>query len=186
MPVQAPVPLAGRLVPPPQTVPPAGLTTVDEPLVNGLPHRIVLDAGLELVLLLPNGLASVWREADPTDVVSESGPELAPSSVGVVPRPALRMLLQRGTETLASVPLAAGVRRLEPEGAPEVEVLVLGWDLRAGSLRGPGEFGSRIRLAWRPADRAGDVFSPPPVPESVAARLPAAFRLESGSQGAPA
>jgi hypothetical protein len=54
-----------------------------------------------------------------------------------------------------------------------IELVVLGWQIRAGSLRGPGDFGSRIELAWRIADRAADEFSPPPVSARVLERLAA-------------
>jgi hypothetical protein len=82
------------------------------------------------------------------------------------------------------VPLVVGRRRLLPDGGRHehpmrIELAVLGWDIRAGSLRGPGDFGSRIRLAWRSADRSVELFSTPPVVPHILPRLPVAFRMQS-------
>jgi hypothetical protein len=122
-----------------------GFTRVTQPLVNGLPRAIPLDARLKLVVALPTGVATLWRDADPAAVVSQAG---------VADGPPLRALLIRDGAVLASVPLVAGLARAIPDaGDPAlgalIELRVLGWDVRAGCLRGAGDTTSFVDLAWR-------------------------------------
>jgi hypothetical protein len=192
-----PVPIARYLVPAAERTAPAGFTAVDDALVAGLPHRVSLTEGLNLVLVVPSGLAQAWRDADPAAVVTESGPERASTPTGGPsegtghPRRApARLIVESGGATIASIPLVAGLRRHVPDAgdaelATRIELLVLGWDIRAGSLRGPGDFGSRLTLAWRTADRAGDEFSVPVVPTRVRMRLPQEFRMDTAEPEAP-
>lgn len=273
---------------------PDELARVSVQLTNGLPTTIDLDAELALVLLVPNGVATTWRDAEPAAVVSRSGPEVEPhrrpdsklhrpsgvtataaaaggaltsgtyyyevtalgpngeslpsdevsvqvsgpgkvdltwavvtgalvyrvyraarpggdqvfytsrtnsftdkgvgGSVGQAPdtpahfaaveRAPVRVLLRRGSSLVASVPLVAGLRRLVPDvGDPAlgtvIELALIGWDIRAGSLRGAGDFGSRIDLAWRRADAAVEQFEPPPLSPRVAQRLDPSLHMES-------
>jgi hypothetical protein len=51
-----------------------------------------------------------------------------------------------------------------------VEIVVLAWEIRAGTVRSGGDVGSRISLAWRDASRAPEQFSPDPIHPRVAAR----------------
>lgn len=156
-----PIPISGRLVPEVVPTPPEGFTVVEQPLVAGPIQRIPLDGGIELTLVVPTGLASAWRDADPAEVVSHSATALAPAPgsggtpAGPAPAP-VRLLVRRAGAIVASVPLIAGLRRRVPDAGGddrgvEVELVVLSWDLRAGTLRGPGQFGSRVELAWRRA-----------------------------------
>jgi hypothetical protein len=122
-----------------------GYTRATQPLVNGLPQAIPLDARLKLVAVLPTGVATVWRDADPAAVVSRAGAQDGPP---------LRVLLMRGGAVLACVPLVAGLARAIPDtGQPAlgalIELRVLDWDVRAGCLRGAGDTTSFIDLAWR-------------------------------------
>ncbi len=184
------IPVQHYLVPESAPAAPEGFTVVDERILNGLPHAIRLDPETRLVLLVPTGLAKSWRDADPEAIVSRSDEGLAPVEAGIddpvgsVERPPARLLLRSGTRTLASVPLVPGLRRCLPDaGLPDsgarVEVVILSWDLRAGSMRGAGDFGSRIALAWRYADRAVERFSTPPPNPNVVPRLEAKFKTES-------
>lgn len=150
----APVP--HLLVDPPDRAP-EGLTTLEERITAGVPRRIALDPRLALVVVVPTGIASTWLE-HPVDALAgdsaqESDPEADPAAPGVGPR--LHLLVSGGLA--ATVPLVAGLRRRLPDagaGAPAViDLAVLGWTLAVGTLLGPGEHGSRIRLAWR---RLGD------------------------------
>ena len=70
------------------------------------------------------------------------------------------------------MPLAAGGLHLGL-GA-RIDLLIRSWDLRAGSMRGAGDFGSRIDVAWRRADRGSDAFAPPPLNQTVVDRIVAA------------
>jgi hypothetical protein len=107
-----------------------------------------------------------------------------PPPVGAVDHAPARLFLRRAGETIAVVPLVADRTATVPESGDHdrgaaVELSVLGWDFRAGSLRGPGDFGSRLEIAWRRCDRAEDRFEPPPVNRRAAERLAEEFRTKS-------
>jgi hypothetical protein len=153
-----------------------------EPLVAGLPQTIVLDADVSLALALPNGLAAQWLDADPQALVSSSRRELEPHApggepAGAVLRPPLRLLLLVRSAPVAAVPLVAGLRRLVPDdGGPagvRVELEIVGWEVRAGTLRSPGDFGSFVDLAWRRADSAAERFEPPELNPMLLRRMAA-------------
>ncbi|TQJ22917.1 hypothetical protein FBZ33_3179 [Micromonospora sp. A202] len=197
-----PFPIDRYLLPETPVEVPDGFTEVRQSLTAGLPHRVELGAGVHAVLILPTGLARQWLNTDPLAVVSSSADDLAPRPAppAVPPPPALvgrvplRLVVRQGTRILGSVPLAAGLRRVCPDAGPAVaataqparaatpivvEVVVLGWLLHAGTVRGSGDYGSSIALAWRRADRAADQFGPPPINEFVWRRRPPAQRVES-------
>ncbi len=169
---------------------PAGFTPVEAKLVGGLPHRLRLTADITLVVVVPSGLAVTWRDCDPTILVSSSKAERIPTTprsgnaIGTVEHPPARLIVRRATTTVASIPLTLGLRRTIPEMGREdasrrLELIVLGWDIYAGSLRGPGDFGSRISLAWRRADQAVNDFAVPPITPYLIPRLEPGDRLES-------
>ncbi|MBQ0901073.1 hypothetical protein [Micromonospora sp. U21] len=193
-----PFPIDRYLLPETPIEVPAGFTEVRQSLTAGLPHRVELGAGVHGVLILPTGLARQWLDTDPLAVVSSSADDLAPRPAPpATPRPPalvgrvpLRLVVRQGTQILGSVPLAAGLRRVCPDAGPPaadaaapapvaVELLVLSWLLHAGTVRGSGDYGSSVTLAWRPADRAVDRFGPPPINEFVWRRRPPAQRVES-------
>jgi hypothetical protein len=126
-----------------------------EPLRDGLPHTIALDAETSLVAVLPNGLAVQWLQADPLAIVSSSHPEGDPHVPGAAtpPRAPMRLLVLAGSQPLAAVPLVAGLHRTVPDdGGPDgarLELEILGWEVHAGTLRGAGDFGSFVDFAWR-------------------------------------
>ena len=126
-----------------------------EPLRDGLPHTIALDAEVSLVAVLPNGLAVPWLQADPLAIVSSSRPEGDPHVPGAAPPPRapLRLLVLTGPQPVAAVPLVAGLHRTLPDhGGPDgarLELEIIGWEVHAGTLRGAGDFGSFVDLAWR-------------------------------------
>jgi hypothetical protein len=182
-----PIPVNRYLVPGGTPSAPDGFTLVDQEMLQGLPYVIPLDGDARLLLILPNGLAVTWRDADPAAVVTRSDEELAPAAAGfTLPiadevRPPARLLLQTGNTPAAAVPLAAGRRTFVPDSGAGVsfEIAILSWDLRAGTLRGPGSFGSRISLAWRKADAAVDQFATPPPNVRAIERLGVEFKLAS-------
>jgi hypothetical protein len=187
-----PIPIDRYLVPATVAPPSDDYTRITQALVNGLPHVIEVESGIRLVLVLPNGVAVAWRDAETTAVVSRSADQTTATSVpaqehpvGAVVYAPLRLYLERDRTTLASIPLVAGSRRTVPEAGGdgvEIELLVLAWDVRAGSLRGPGDFGSFVDLAWRRADKAGERFDVPALSPRVAARLETEFKLQSASR----
>ena len=187
--VTPPIPVSRELVPAGAPVAPDGFNVVTTGLQGGLPHVVPFEGDFSALLVVPSGVAAIWRDTDVTDIVGSSDAEVIGTArmaeeVGLVGRPAARVLLRAGGEVRASMPLAAGVRRRRPDsGEPDqgtgAEVIVIGWQLCAGSLRGPGDFGSRIQLAWRRIDRGTDRFSPPVINPHLRARLEATSRLES-------
>ncbi|MEH1029301.1 hypothetical protein Q3V37_23120 [Micromonospora profundi] len=188
-----PFPIDRYLLPETPVEVPDGFTEVRQSLTAGLPHRVELGAGVHAVLILPTGLARQWLNTDPLAVVSSSADDLAPRPAppatprapALVGRVPLRLVVRQGTRILGSVPLATGLRRVCPDTGPStgpstaVELLVLAWLLHAGTVRGSGDYGSTLTLAWRPADRAVDQFGPPPINEFVWRRRPPAQRVES-------
>lgn len=180
-------PIEQQLVPAGAPVAADALTRMTEPLTAGLPQRIVLDGDVSLVVTLPNGLALPWRDADPSALVSVSEPEVEPHApdpnalVGSVARPPLRLLVLVHGAPVAAVPLAAGRRGVVPDGggAVRIELQLLAWELRAGTLRGGGDFGSFLELAWRRADAGTDAFAPPPLNGMLMRRLVDPARLQS-------
>jgi hypothetical protein len=177
MPVPSPI-VARELVPDRAPAVPDGFTLVDEALLDGLPRRIQLGDDHVGVLVVPTGLAAEWRGAAPAAAVSASDAELLPPGPGdaAVTRVPARLLVLRGDDVAGSLPLVAGRRYLVGDdggaGGARLEVVVLAWDIRAGTLRGPGDTGARVRLAWRRADRAPGAFPAPPVHPRVRAREP--------------
>jgi hypothetical protein len=191
-----PFPIDRYLLPETPIEVPDGFTEVRQNLTAGLPHRVELGAGVHAVLILPTGLARQWLATDPLAVVSSSADDLAPrpAPTAAPPLPALvgrvplRLVVRQGTRILGSVPVATGLRRVCPDaGTPTapggtpvaVEVLVLAWLLHAGTVRGSGDYGSQLTVAWRRTDRAVDQFGPPPINEFVWRRRPPAQRVES-------
>jgi hypothetical protein len=143
---------------------PDGCTVVDSRITQGLPHAIALEGEYSLLLVVPTGLARAWLAASPTAVVTSSRPQLAP----VAPKQAVpagapaRLVVLRAGRLAGAIPLAAGASAVVPEAdfvaGTRIEVFVREWDLRAGSLRGPGDVGSRVSVAWRRIDRGAATF----------------------------
>jgi hypothetical protein len=173
---RAPIPVAAELVPVPDARAPEGFTLVDQPIDGPLPLRIPLFGSVALVLVVPTGLGRQWRDRAPEDVVSSGAGERVPLDPTAPPpeppaRPPVRLYLVRGADTMAAVPLAAGLRTTLAAGPDAlVELVVIGWEIRAGTVRLGGDVGSRITVAWRDASAAPPVFSPDPIDRRVAAR----------------
>ena len=186
----APIPIQHYLVPGQNPITPDGFTQVDQTIFGGLPHTIQIDEATALLVVAPNGLARTWRDIDPTSIVSKSDDERKPTisspkePIGFLERAPVRILVRQNGDLMASIPLVAGLRRMIPDSGRSslgvrIELYILSWDLRAGSLRGLGDFGSRISLAWRRADKAGERFSTPPVNPKLIPRLEPKFKMES-------
>jgi len=182
--------LADLLVPEPVIAVPAGFQSLAQPITTGLPATLSLSEGFQALLLLPTGLARQWTEADPGALVATSADEQqacdpsAAQPFAAADRAPLRLLVRRAGRTLGSVPLALGVvRRIADAGEAErgvaLELAATAWTICAGTVRGAGNFGSSIQLAWRIADRGVDEFGPPVVSIRVQQRRPPELRIHS-------
>lgn len=196
MPLPPPIPVDRYLVPDGPARVPAGMTRVRMPLLRGLPQEIALDAELGLVLYAPLGNAVLLRDAAPDAVVSCSEAERRPASpvepasqravavASALARAPARLVVRRAGTIVATLPLAAGLRRTVPEtgdvpGA-RIELMVLGWAIHAGTLRGAGDFGSFVALAWRRVDRGTARFELPRLDPRVAERFQGVVQSEVG------
>lgn len=168
-----PIPLDRELTPP-LVVPPPGMTPLEIRLTAGLPHAIALDGLLTLSLVMPTGVAVWWRDADPLALVDRGRVGDQDNRADPAAAPPLRLVLRRGGQRLGIAPLVAGQTLWLPRAGTGavIRFMVLEWELRAGTLKGAGDVGSRIRLAWAHAGRAPNGFELPAVPRVLARRLP--------------
>lgn len=172
-----PLPLACRYLQPPiPTAPPDDLVRLRTSLTRGLPDRIVLDQGAQLAIAAPTGGVRLWTSGQPGELVSTSQSEHA-SFDPAHPAPAdpraqapLRLYLLVDGQLAASLPLRLGALTSEPDNGVsgvQIELMVLGWEVYAASLRGPGDYGSWIELAWRRINRGASGFQAPVAPSSL-------------------
>jgi hypothetical protein len=190
-PVMTPMPMDRFLTPEEPIAIPAGFTRSRQELTRGVPFRWPLESDLSLVLLVPTGFAALWREADPDAVVSaatdETQAHTAPRGADPLERPAIRVILRKGSDTVATIPLAAGLSRVTPDGdggRTVVDLYVAGWLLHAGCMRGPGAYGSFVEVAWRRVERGANTFPLAPIDPHVAARNTALAQSAAGIPGA--
>jgi hypothetical protein len=166
------------------------LTIVHSTVLNGLPHFVDLTNQLVLKVTLPSGLMRAWLDADPSALVCSSDDERQPrpgtleEPVGAVTRSALRVTVVQGATTLSVAPAALGVRHSltaagEQVRGVAVDVALVGWAIFAGSVQGPGDFGSFVHLGWKAADEAVNELSPPPINPFLKARLDAGLTMRS-------
>jgi hypothetical protein len=155
MPLMPPIAMDRFLVSEESSVPPA-LARVRQDLVRGVPFEWTLGGDLSLALVVPTGFAVLWRDADPAVVVSEGEdglvPHAAPRGADALEQAPARLVVRKARTIRAVVPLATGLQRITPDGdgaATLAELAVVAWRLHAGTVRGPGEYGSFVELAWR-------------------------------------
>jgi hypothetical protein len=177
-----PIPVQRYLVSAQKPITPDGFTQVNVRILTGLPYTIPITDDLQLIVVLPTGLAVPWRDADATAIASSSEAELSPTTpqtdviIGDVTRAPFRLVVQQSRRIIGVMPLVAGLRRVVPDSGSntlggQVELVILEWDVRAGSVRGVGDFGSRLSIAWRLANQAIPQFSPPPLNPMLISRL---------------
>jgi hypothetical protein len=182
-------PIERYLTPEPQLLVPEGFESVSPPITSGLPFTFDLSGGFQAILLLPNGVAKDWVNIDPAAIVSEGADEQVLQSPAAGPlsldaRAPLRLMLRKAGVVLGSVAVSLGAHSLvddsgRPDRGVQLELVVLDWRICAGSIRGPGNYGSYITVAWRIANRAIDLFGPPPISERVYRRMPTHERIQS-------
>lgn len=142
------------------------------PLVSritlGLPHVMVLDPRFTLGLVAPTGLARFWLGQPKDALVSRAG-EDQPGA------PPLRLLLRGSGSALAGVaPLVLGPTRFLGASAvvaPGLRLRVTDWRIHAGSLVGPGDFGSYLSLDWQAWGPGAARFQAPVARPAVLRRL---------------
>jgi hypothetical protein len=178
------------LVPDTEPAVPTGFAVLEQVITAGLPHTFSLDPLIRVHLVVPTGLAVTVRDVDPATVLTESDPQTSPYApnpaepTGAVERAPARLHVRIAGVVAGSLPLAAGARRLlrdtgSPTDGVRVEMIVVSWRIHCGTMRGPGDYGSRLTIAWRRADAAVERFSTPPVNPLILRRLPVEFRLDS-------
>jgi hypothetical protein len=177
-------PLIALLTPAARPILAEGMMAADGPITQGLPHLVPLGPRLRAILVLPTGLARQWRDLAPATLVASAGAEQAPPAgdgPDLLARPVPRLRIQRDGVTITVLPLTAGTigHAVDATGAVRLEVQVLDWAIHAGTVVGPGDHGSFLRLGWRVADRAADRFAPLPPSEAVWRLLPPAEKMES-------
>jgi hypothetical protein len=171
---------------------PDSFTHVRQSLERGLPASLQLDDELSLALYVPTGDAVLWRDADGRAAVSVAGDETKATDATAVEDPVARaparLVLRRAGQNVAVVPLAAGLRRRLPDHGGErgalIEIWIRDFELHAGTLREPGDFGSFIDFGWRRIDRGSNRFALPPLDPRVAERFSRAIQSEVGDPSA--
>ena len=118
------------------------------------------------LLTLPTGSARAWLDTAPATPVTDGAP---------------RLRLQRDGVTVAIAPLVLGplFDVTDADARLRLTIVILGWSLHAGDLRGVGDHGSVLSLAYAAADRAADVFAPLPPSDFIIRALPPAEKTES-------
>jgi hypothetical protein len=173
-------PITRLLVPAATRTAPPDLTEATFDLTAGVPAAFPLTSELSLTVVVPTGQVQSVLDADGTAVATSDraqrlGSTGAAEAIGSVARLPARLVLQRTGTVIGSLPLVAGLRGVFPNDGgttgAAVELVVLAWTIEAGTLVGPGSFGSRVRLAWRSVGAGADTFEPPPVDPSIVTRL---------------
>jgi len=183
-------PSARLLVPAAAPALPDTFQMVQSQILNGFPHFIDLTKSVRLKITMPTGLLQPWLDADPGALVATNDDESVPRSaalseeIGAVTRPALRMAIVQNGVFLSTVPIAAGVQRTLPDDGTAIqgvviEIALASWKIFAGTVRGPGDFGSSIQLGWRFANAAANDFGPPVMNVFLWRRLLPRLRLQS-------
>lgn len=172
-----PIPVSRYLVPATPPPPPETFTTVSLPIAGGLPFTQAIDARWSVTLRYPTGLARRWLNADPHEIVSSDLTERAavPADTSDPGRDPLRLTVTLDRSTRATIPLTAGLRTFVVGGGTPpaaLELILVSWTITAGTVKGPGDFGSSLQLAWRDGAEAVEVFATPPVSPPVLLRLP--------------
>jgi hypothetical protein len=145
---------------------PAGAQLFNSPVRGGLPHSIDLFPRWRAVLSRPTGVIGWWLRRDPFEPIDHGAP---------------RLRFQLDGATVCVVPLVTGqpFRITRPDGGTPLDAMVTDWQLHAGDMRGPGNYGSFVTLAAAIADKAAQSFGPVPVSDFVIPALPKEDRTES-------
>lgn len=152
--------------PPARDVPtsgPAAPRVLERELTSGVPAKIDLDGARSLVLAVPLGVARAVLTADPQAVVFDTRVPGDPAASRDTGAAWPRLVLLSGGAIGETVPVVAGVPfalRLGATAVVEVTVDLL--VLTIGTLRSPGQFGSRLALRWRDLTLAPDTGPPRP------------------------
>ncbi len=167
-----PIDLRSTLTPPTRFVTPRGFTETTTVIRDPVPHSVAIEADTIVTMTLPTGVASAWKRL-PADTLISSG--RGDTGAG---RPPARLTVAVAGRPSTTVPLAPGLVQLIGGGAGGRHgvthlLVVLDWELRAGTLVGGVDAGSWLTFAWRRADRGVSHFSTPPPPRHLIPRLAA-------------
>ncbi len=173
------LPIIARLTPWPASLPPG----IDSPIRQGLPHQFDLLPRWRGVLVLPVGVAAPLLSMPPGTLLSshDAAPMPATEPPPLPARDAPRLRVLYDAAVVAVLPLAAGLSTdvMARDGSHRIRIHIAAWALHAGTMVGPGNFGSFIRLAATQIDHAVDEYGPVPASPAIIARLPEAERVES-------
>lgn len=166
------------LVPDAQAPVPRGFRLDLRSLDAGLPAIVALEQLWNLVVIAPSGLAVPWLTRSAEVVVSSSNEEFSSRVRGAltdtVARSPARLLVRSGEAIVASVPLIAGSMRNFAKGegnAHMLELMIVGWEIRAGTMRGGGGQGAYLEFAWRTGGPPPTFDTPSPDPRVLARSL---------------
>lgn len=154
---------------------PTVFQTLQQDLTSGLPAKVDLDGARGLVLAVPLGVARNVLSADPATVAFDTGSFTGPTTPRDYDATWPRLTFVAGGVIGETVPVLPGVRFAVRLGADaSVEITVDTLVVTVGTLRSPGQFGSRLALRWRALGPAPDAGPPPstgdpsiPIPNST-------------------
>ena len=169
--------------------PSAEFSIVERKLMQGLPQKIELDADVHLFVVVPNGLANIWRDSEPTLILScnhdenslfDPGKSISYPNADRIPA---CLLVRRASEVKASIPLVSDMRVIVDVSSTTtpclIELNIMDWDIRCGVMRDNGDYNASIRFAWRKIEKAVEQYSTPPINPYVIKRLKPVYRMES-------
>jgi hypothetical protein len=126
-----------------------------------VPRELELSDGWTAVVYAPTGIARVWLDEDPDEVVSASHHEFVRHDPAAQPpaRAAARLVIRRGIAVVGALPLIVGLVGTFHTPTALLELVPLSWEIRAGAMRGGLPGSARIELAWRSRLATGGVIT---------------------------
>lgn len=167
MAVHPPLPFVARIAVPDETRSlPSGFSRFRLSLDRGLPATLALAQNTEAVAMIGGGIMRRWQTTAALELVHSASLEDADAAMPV------RLLLRREHKRLGSIPLRPGpVQIVGSRKAGYLAIKLIDWSIYAGTVLGPGDFGSFIELAWRFSNERPAEFTLPPVRTGVLRRL---------------
>jgi hypothetical protein len=183
-----PIPIDRYLVPEAPRAVPEHFTRLRLSLTAGLPATFPLDAELRVAVFAATGDARLWQVTRADELVALASDDDAPSPPNIrddpAERPVLRLVLLRGSQIVAAVPLVPRLVRRLPDSSERgalIDLVVIDYRIAAGTLRQAGDFGSFLELAWARIDRGTSSFALPSLPPRIAERFSGVLESQLGA-----